>query len=149
MKGLLLTLFIQLVILQVFAQDYKKVQAKDGDGIYSLLRRYNLNPAEYLNDFIELNKKSLGKNNELLKGTSYLLPVPENVSTEGSAAETGVFPIFGKDYKNIGIQHPGAHMLAGLPESQRKMLQRAQMARHIAGCHHHVHNLDLIQRIGE
>jgi len=100
-KGFLLFLFIHLIALQVFAQEYKKVQAKDGDGIYSLLRRYNLNPSEYLDDFIELNKKSLGNNNELLKGTTYKLPVTENISIEGSTTETGVFPIFGKDYKNI------------------------------------------------
>jgi len=101
LKSLLFYIFIQIMALQLVAQDYKKVHAKDGDGIYSLLRRYNLNPAEYLDDFVNLNKKSLGKNNELLKGKTYLLPVTENLPTKGTSTETGVFPIFGKKYKNI------------------------------------------------
>ena len=92
---------MQFLALNVIAQDYKKVQAKDGEGIYSLLRRYNLNPSEYLNDFVDLNKNSLSKNNELLKGKTYLLPITENPATSGASTETGVFPIFGKNYKNI------------------------------------------------
>jgi N-acetylmuramoyl-L-alanine amidase len=100
-KTLLFFIFIQFLSLQLLAQDYKKVQAKDGDGIYSLLRRYNLAPAEYLNDFINLNKNSLGKNNELLKGNTYFLPITEYTPTAGSTTETGVFPIFGKEYQNI------------------------------------------------
>lgn len=91
----------QMLAPQLSAQDYMKVEAKDGDGIYALLRRYSLNPSEYMDDFIDLNKNSLGKNNELLKGVTYLLPVTENISTTDSSNETGVFPIFGKEYKNI------------------------------------------------
>jgi N-acetylmuramoyl-L-alanine amidase len=101
LKTLLILLLVQLIAFQLSAQDYKKVQAKNGDGIYSLLRRYSLNPSEYLDDFVALNKKNLGKNNELLKGKTYLLPVTENPSITKSSGETGVFPIFGKKYKNI------------------------------------------------
>jgi N-acetylmuramoyl-L-alanine amidase len=61
LKTLLILLLVQLIAFQLSAQDYKKVQAKNGDGIYSLLRRYSLNPSEYLDDFVALNKKTWGK----------------------------------------------------------------------------------------
>ncbi len=101
LKTLFVLLPVLLMTLQLAAQNYKKVKAKDGDGIYSLLRRYSLNPLEYIDDFVNLNKKSMGKNNELIKGRAYLLPVTESLTTSKSSAETGVFPIFGKKYKNI------------------------------------------------
>jgi N-acetylmuramoyl-L-alanine amidase len=100
-RTILFFLLLQILTFDLTAQDYIKVQAKDGDGIYSLLRRYSLNPAEYMGDFITLNKSSLGKNNELLKGKTYLLPVKENSISTDSSGETGVFPIFGKKYQNV------------------------------------------------
>lgn len=96
----------------------KKVVAKSGDGIYSMLRRNNLNPNVYFNDFVELNKNKLGKNQSLYEGRTYLLPVktenspvvktqksPESkpVKTK-SNIKTVVYPIFGDKYSRIEIK---------------------------------------------
>jgi len=48
--------------------------AKSGDGVYSLLRKYHLNPSSCnLNEFYKLN--SLGKDAQLKIGKSYKLPI--------------------------------------------------------------------------
>lgn len=53
---------------------YLKVKAKKGDGILSLLRRYELNtPSCNLEKFYNLN--SLSKGDELLKGKEYFIPI--------------------------------------------------------------------------
>ncbi|WP_372774198.1 N-acetylmuramoyl-L-alanine amidase [Mangrovibacterium sp.] len=81
---------VSLIILslQVLrAQDYPTVKAERGDGIYSILKRHNLSPGEYLNPFIELNKDKLGKNNSVFVGQSYRLPV---AGTTGGSNEPAV-----------------------------------------------------------
>lgn len=95
-------IFLLLILFSsaVFSQDYKKVKAGKGDGIYSLLRKADLNPGEYFDDFIDLNKKNLGKDLQLIKGNEYLLPKKRSDNISGNK-ETGVFPIFGKDYEKI------------------------------------------------
>ncbi len=101
-KRLFVVVFLmQFLALDIVAQDYKKVQARKGEGIYTLLRRYDLSPSEYLDAFIDLNKSKLGKNNELLKGETYLLPGSGGVASSGKTKETGVFPIFGKEYQEV------------------------------------------------
>ena len=57
--------------------EYKTVVAQSGDGIHRLLRKNGLDPEQYYQAFIELNKGRLGKNNGLYKGRSYRLPIPE------------------------------------------------------------------------
>lgn len=100
----ILSLIIVIAFLCVanltIAQEYKKADPKSGDGIYSLLRRYSLDPKLYFDDFINLNKSKLGKNNELLKGVSYLLPIKEE-STSATNLGSGTFPIFGKKYQKV------------------------------------------------
>ncbi len=99
--------FFVLLLIFAFetttAQEYKKVTPKPGDGVFSLLRRYNLDPKVYFNDFVDLNKSKLGKNNQLKKGETYFLPV-QTESLSNSNTETGVFPIFGKKYQNVIFQ---------------------------------------------
>ncbi len=82
------------------AQDYQKVTPKEGEGVFSLLRRYNLAPKDYFKAFIELNKTKLGDDLALKTGQTYLLPVPAQSSSR-STNETGVFPIFGKNYERV------------------------------------------------
>ena len=60
------------------------VQAKEGEGIYSLLRRHGLNPAVHLQSFLELNQESLGEGNSLLLHKTYSLPL-ETASVAPSA----------------------------------------------------------------
>jgi N-acetylmuramoyl-L-alanine amidase len=82
------------------AQNYKEVSPKAGDGIFSLLRAYNLDPKDYFDAFIELNKDKLGDDLILKTGLSYRLPVVDE-SNSATSRESGVFPIFGKDYEKV------------------------------------------------
>ncbi|NKI31663.1 N-acetylmuramoyl-L-alanine amidase family protein [Croceivirga thetidis] len=84
--------FIQTVAL---AQDSTRtVTAEAGDGIFSILRRNGLNPAEYLNPFIELNRESLGDDFGLTVGAKYQLP---KLKTMGKKVRAVSYPIFGKE----------------------------------------------------
>jgi hypothetical protein len=57
-----------------FSQEYRKIKAKRGDGIYGMLKQNGLSPKEYMGLFIELNKTKLGKENSLIIGREYRLP---------------------------------------------------------------------------
>lgn len=57
-----------------FSQEYIKIKAEKGAGIYTILKQNGLPPKEYLDLFIELNKTKLGKENALIEGRIYLLP---------------------------------------------------------------------------
>lgn len=95
--------FLYIVILffassLLYAQNSnQKVKAKEGDGIYSLLDRYNLNSSENQAAFIELNKEKLGRNNYLIAGHEYILPTSIKKSTKG-------YDIFGDKYKLVEIK---------------------------------------------
>jgi N-acetylmuramoyl-L-alanine amidase len=54
--------------------NYQEVVAKEGEGIYTILRDNGLNPATHLKLFLKLNKENLGENNKLYLGRTYLLP---------------------------------------------------------------------------
>ena len=92
-NGLLGLLIFGCFTLTSGAQDnYTVVTAKKGEGIYSLLARNNLAPAKYFDEFVTLNAGSLGKNNTLIEGRSYKIPVVKDV---------GRYPIFGKEYEVV------------------------------------------------
>ena len=82
----------------------KEVVAQKGDGIYTLLSRHGLSASEHLNPFIELNKTKLGKNNALLAGVTYLLPIAGVAPPEKLAGNTMRFDIFGKKYAEVEIK---------------------------------------------
>ncbi len=93
LNRLLGIIFFTCFTFSLGAQDgYTIVKARKGDGIYSLLARNNLTPAKYFDEFVELNAGSLGKNNTLIEGKNYKLPVVRNV---------GRYPIFGKEYELV------------------------------------------------
>lgn len=74
-KSILLVV-IQFIVLSVFAgaePATHSVSPKDGDGIYSLLRRYNLNNSCDRAQFLKVNK--LTKNSSISKHNKYELPV--------------------------------------------------------------------------
>lgn len=73
LKYLLLPLFCFLFSLtDICAQE--KATPKAGEGISTFLLRYNRSPKKYYDDFIELNKKKLGKDPSLKLGETYLIP---------------------------------------------------------------------------
>jgi len=76
---IVLTFFLVFVFsLQNLPAQNKEVVAKNGDGIFKMLKRNGLDPAKYTDSFIELNKTRLGKNNTLFTGVKYKLPNTEN-----------------------------------------------------------------------
>ncbi|HKJ40670.1 MAG TPA: N-acetylmuramoyl-L-alanine amidase [Sunxiuqinia sp.] len=85
------------------AQNYQTTKAQKGEGIYSLLKRHGLSPGDYLNDFIQLNKDKLGKDNSLYAGMTYKLPVEPKTSTQSTSTSAGIYPIFGKDYEKVAL----------------------------------------------
>lgn len=104
--GVLKKIILIMLILMtgiVTAQEYMEVEPKSGEGVFSLLRRYNLPPKDYFDSFIEINKDRLGEDLVLKTGQKYLLPVEVRNSGE-TASETGVFPIFGKEYQSVDFK---------------------------------------------
>ncbi|WP_460921982.1 N-acetylmuramoyl-L-alanine amidase family protein [Pontibacter brevis] len=117
MKTYLTLLFLLITSLTSFGQDnYLKVVAKKGDGIYTLLRRHGLDYATYLNTFLELNKENLGKDNSLFTGRTYLLPSGSSGTASSSpaivatASKTSAAPkgmdvsLFGEKYSRVDIR---------------------------------------------
>ncbi len=97
---------------QLSAQEYQTYKAKKGDGIYSVLKQNGYSYTESLNQFIELNKSKLGKENTLIIGKVYRLPLKTDTTTEAqkiqakieALPEKTVYEIFGKKYREITIK---------------------------------------------
>ncbi|MEJ8801833.1 N-acetylmuramoyl-L-alanine amidase family protein [Pontibacter sp. H249] len=109
------TLFILLLLftLQAFSQTTMlRVVAKQGDGIYTLLRRHSL-PTTVLPEFLELNKENLGENNSLYAGRTYILPGSTGIAAATTAVATNkpvetskkvlTVPLFGKKYERVEV----------------------------------------------
>lgn len=98
--------------LYISAQDFKTIKAKHGDGIYSVLKQNGYSPAEYLDSFVELNKEKLGKNNALIVGRTYRLPLQaDSIQTYNplpanrpAALRKVNLDIFGKKYSEVTIR---------------------------------------------
>lgn len=109
---LVIIVLSSLTFSTVVAQEYQSFVAKQGDGIYSIFRQNKI-PYSRINEFIELNKGKLGKDNQLLTGVRYRLPLADApIKEESSATEitkdTGsikTFEIFGKEYEDVDIQN--------------------------------------------
>ncbi|WP_235925540.1 N-acetylmuramoyl-L-alanine amidase family protein [Pontibacter burrus] len=109
MRTFILFLSLFLSAAPVFSQSHAEVVAQQGDGIYLLLRRHGLEPAEHLRTFIELNQDNLGQDNSLYAGRSYLLPASSGgnaaVSKPAKAAPAVLIePLFGKAYERVEIK---------------------------------------------
>ncbi|NDV59382.1 N-acetylmuramoyl-L-alanine amidase [Bacteroides sp. 519] len=105
---LLIILFLSGVSSNLYAQE--KVYPKDGDGITSLLRRYNRSDVHYHREFLEINKKRLGRNNALILGVAYTLPPLKNQTTANTTKQTtepkqkkGYEPLFGSANASFDI----------------------------------------------
>ncbi len=71
-----------------------KDKPKQGEGIYTFLKRHNLSYSVYGKKFKELNKGKFGKDNTLLLYNEYILPVNNNIVEN---------PLFGDKYKKVDI----------------------------------------------
>ena len=107
MRKVVLPLLLLFITFQAFAQStLLRVQAKQGDGIYTLLRRHGLSTSQ-LKEFLDLNKDNLGENNSLFAGRTYILPA-KGSKTETGAAEPApskvmTVPLFGKKYERLEL----------------------------------------------
>lgn len=95
------------------AQEYQTFKAKKGDGIYAVLKKNGYTSSEYFDLFIELNKSKLGKDNTLISGQTYRLPMKSDttsiapktqvvtpVKTEKQTPKV-IQEIYGKNYREI------------------------------------------------
>jgi N-acetylmuramoyl-L-alanine amidase len=99
--------------IQLSAQEYQTFEAKRGDGIYSILKKNGFSGSEYFNLFLELNKSKLGKDNTLIMGRVYRLPLntntnlvalkpPENpIGTTEKFPKKTIYEIYGRNYREI------------------------------------------------
>ncbi|MFV0290448.1 MAG: N-acetylmuramoyl-L-alanine amidase [Mangrovibacterium sp.] len=90
MKKLALFLISTLILnFLIFAQENPSFVAKNGDTIYSILRKNKLSPSKHMASFIELNKGKLTKDNGLIIGRTYLIPIDEttNSTPDSTSAE--------------------------------------------------------------
>lgn len=65
----------------------ERATPKSGEGISTFLLRHNRSPKKYYDDFIELNKKKLGKGDVLRMGVTYMIP-PAKRSSRASVQNT-------------------------------------------------------------
>lgn len=110
---MLICFFLVFQGIPLSAQEYQTIKAKKGDGIYSILKKNGYTSSEYFDLFIELNKSKLGKNNTLISGRTYRLPmksdtisiVPKTLSIPSTKAEKQpqkiIQEIYGKTYREI------------------------------------------------
>lgn len=110
-KTILLLFCINLIIISPLNAQDKVVTAQKGDGIYRLLTRHGLSVSKYMNEFITLNKTSLGKNNTLIAGVKYKLPNSTGSSTSATTTSAPAkakgkivkYDIFGSKHANVEI----------------------------------------------
>ena len=94
----------------------QKATPKAGEGISSFLLRHNRSPKKYYDDFIELNKQKLGKNNVLKVGVTYVIPPIKKSASESSGTKqqspkakstkigtTLNQPLFGKQLADVKV----------------------------------------------
>jgi N-acetylmuramoyl-L-alanine amidase len=116
MHKIVSAIILILLVTQLSGQDYPTFEAKSGDGVYSVLKQNGYTSAEYFNLFIELNKSKLGKDNILITGRTYRLPL-KNDSTQVAAKhqqikettseklnQKTVQEIYGKSYREVVVK---------------------------------------------
>lgn len=74
MKLIIPLIFLGCFLFLPAQKSNDSVVAKQGDGIFSILRKEGLDPVKYYPDFIELNADSLRNGSELVLGRTYLIP---------------------------------------------------------------------------
>jgi len=103
----LVVFWIIIIFPLCLSAQNKEVVAEKGEGIYRLLTRHGISVSEHMDDFIALNKSTLGKNNTLIAGVKYKLPESNSSATKSAPAKakgkTVRYDIFGKEYADVEI----------------------------------------------
>ena len=114
-------LFLFTLFFQTICSGQKTVTAIQGDGIYTILRKNNLDPVKYYKEFILLNKENLNSDNGLYIGKEYFLPAKKEEEIEETGAIVDSIiplkkpdslslkkeinePLFGEKYANVTIE---------------------------------------------
>ena len=94
----------------------RTVVAKNGDGIYTLLKRNGVYSYKNHQKFIQVNKKNIRGKEELYKGRTYYIPVKKIDSAKQikttpikkpnlkNDSKNNTYPIFGKRYEKVTIK---------------------------------------------
>ena len=85
--------------------------AKSGDNIYRILQKNGLTDSRFLEEFINLNKNNLGKDNALIIGRKYILPKLIDLQEDTTKVQQPVViqvktitePLFGKDSEHVDL----------------------------------------------
>ncbi|MCK0161564.1 hypothetical protein [Allomuricauda sp. F6463D] len=110
MKSRLSLLFWVGACTFIFAQEnnFYKVVAEQGDGIFSLLRKQGLDPAKHYGEFLELNSDKIKEGSALKLGREYKIPYADD-----SFKKTGVLveavkeveePIFDRELAQMSLK---------------------------------------------
>jgi len=108
MKHIYFLFIFSLCLSLAFAQETDT--PRKGERIHTFLQRNNRTEAKQYDEFIRLNKKKLGKSNQLIQGTKYLLPpltvdaVSKKKGRVNKKGKTGIQPLFGEKYKNYEVK---------------------------------------------
>lgn len=108
-KRFYILLLISFLLSLTGVQAQQKATPKAGEGISTFLQRHNRSPRKYHDDFVELNKQRLGKNNALKMGVAYVIPpVKGTAATSQSSKASKVGntvnePLFGKKLANVKV----------------------------------------------
>ncbi len=111
--------YLNIIFLLFIFTDCRPILSKEtkdiplaGEGIYAFLRRNNRDATNDYEAFIKLNKDKLGRDNSLLKGTSYTLPTLSDNKRKQEDPQPKIEsnskikkePLFGKQYENYTIK---------------------------------------------
>ncbi|MBT8306271.1 MAG: N-acetylmuramoyl-L-alanine amidase [Maribacter sp.] len=108
-KNFLLIVFVLLPLNNLLAQDpLQTVVAKNGDGIFSLLRNEGIDIVKYYAQFLELNEDKLKNGSHLIVGEEYLIPdAPDSFKRRGTKVLMPDFketPIFEEELASLKIK---------------------------------------------
>jgi len=108
-KSFLLTLFAIFTWSSALPQDsLQTVVAKNGDGIFSILRNEGIDIVKYYADFLDLNESKIIKGSQLIVGESYLIPdAPDSFKRRGTKIkmpDAREVPIFNKELASLKIK---------------------------------------------
>ncbi|MCP4975980.1 MAG: hypothetical protein GY931_07430 [Maribacter sp.] len=108
-KNSLLVLFTLLSLNTILAQDsLQTVVAKDGDGIFSILRNEGIDIVKYYAEFLELNESKIKNGSHLIVGEEYLIPdAPDSFKRRGTKVimpDAKEAPIFEEELASLKIK---------------------------------------------
>ena len=103
MKFFTLLIFL-FSCFSLFALPTEKAKPKDGEGIYRFLLNHGRDPKLHFDEFIELNKGKLGRNNTLKKDVLYILPSTSSEIADNNNSKKKKEPLFGKKYAEYDVE---------------------------------------------